>query len=91
MGFGQYDGTLDEAEFAGCRALLPGARSRDGLKILCKVVRDRWSMPATTSCIRESVSASSSAKEPSRHPALQRSGEIFPNASERQRPFLPGP
>ena len=46
MGFGQYDGTLDKAEkrvgqFAGCPALLPGAPSRDGLKVLCKVIRDR--------------------------------------------------
>ncbi len=46
MGFGQYDGTLDNAEkrvgqFAGCPGLLPGALSRDGLKVLRKVVRDR--------------------------------------------------
>jgi hypothetical protein len=46
MGFGQYDGTLDNAEkrvgqFAGCPGLLPGAPSRDGLKVLRKVVRDR--------------------------------------------------
>src|ERR1700748_393200 len=46
MGFGQYDGTLDEAEggvgqFTGWPGLLPGVLSRDGLKVLRKVVRDR--------------------------------------------------
>ena len=46
MGFGQYDGTLDNAEkrvgqFARCPGLLPGALGRDGLKVLRKVVRDR--------------------------------------------------
>jgi hypothetical protein len=46
MGFGEYDGTLNNAEkriveFAGRRRLLPGAPSRDWLKVLRKVVRDR--------------------------------------------------
>ena len=46
MGFGQYDGTLDKAEkrigeFAGWRRLFPGALSRNGLKVLREVVRDR--------------------------------------------------
>ena len=46
MGFGEYDGTLENAqkrigEFAGWRRLLSGALSRDWLKFLREVVRDR--------------------------------------------------
>ena len=46
MGFGEYDGALDSAKkgirkFAGCRSLLPGELSRDGLKFFREVVRDR--------------------------------------------------
>ena len=46
MGFGEYEGALDSAKqgigkFAGCRSLIPGELSRDGLKLFREVVGDR--------------------------------------------------
>ena len=97
MGFGEYDGALDSAKkgirkFAGCRSLLPGELSRDGLKF-CPRSRPR---PPGTCPRRLSACGDSSRRVPARrHPQGTRhskaSESTSPNARERQTPFQQDP
>jgi hypothetical protein len=97
MGFGENDGTLNSAKkgirkFAGCRSLIPGELSRNGLKFFREAVRHRLEH-ARDGFLHAGIRLGEFLREdpPKGIPHSKASESTSPNARERQAPFQQDP